>query len=714
MIKAVVLRILGDDADAKRKVDSLLLRADEIEKKDPTLKVGADTTPARARLDELKARADEMKRGLTTLKISADNRDAMLKLKEVSYGADAVQRKLDMHLSVGGIDRADLQLSRLEIKADRLRKAYGSGGRSGLSRVGSALISLQALKGLFSGGSGGAAAGAASAAGAAGAEGAAAGGSGIADALLSPVGIGGMAAGAFPLSALIDALAGMGIGTGVAGAGAYGAYHYDPGAFAPGMGLLNTTFGNVFKSIAPSMGMIFADLGRFVSGNQNNIAKMFSAALPFASAFLRVMQAGATSILPAFTNIMRQMVSSGALKQMTQGFVFLAQGLGAFINDLGPGMRAGAEVFRAAALGIDGILRALGMTLGKLGQWAGDAFGGIRSAWDAFRHGIAGDFDSWRHGWASDWDYLWQGSLGTLIRFNAAASTDINNWLNNTIHWFSQLPGEVGHALSSFGSTLYSIGSSALHELWDGVTSAARPIISWFRGFANSVVSVFRHIWGWFSPSSLMYQAGRDLMLGLSHGIKDHAHLAITHAAMAAHGVAGAAGPAQAYAKRLAAAYGWSGQWSAINAVAMRESGWSMTARNPSSGAYGIAQFINGPSEYYQYGGNPNTLAGQVTAFYNYMRDRYGSPSGAWAHELQYGWYDRGGVLKPGLTLALNTTGHDEMISAATSAGSSGGHTHIYNISVNGDSNPDEAARRIHQQLRKYKNHMGGKPLGLD
>jgi len=37
---------------------------------------------------------------------------------------------------------------------------------------------------------------------------------------------------------------------------------------------------------------------------------------------------------------------------------------------------------------------------------------------------------------------------------------------------------------------------------------------------------LFRSVWHWFSPSGVMYSAGRDLMLGLFHGIKDHAHKA--------------------------------------------------------------------------------------------------------------------------------------------------------------------------------------------
>jgi len=94
----------------------------------------------------------------------------------------------------------------------------------------------------------------------------------------------------------------------------------------------------------------------------------------------------------------------------------------------------------------------------------------------------------------------------------------------------------------------------------------------------------------------------------------------------------------------LLAQYGWARQWASFNALEDSEAGWRMTARNPSSGAYGLAQFINGPSEYYQYGGNPNTGLGQLTAMMNYIGQRYPSgPNQAWAFHLRNNWYGAGG-----------------------------------------------------------------------
>lgn len=212
----------------------------------------------------------------------------------------------------------------------------------------------------------------------------------------------------------------------------------------------------------------------------------------------------------------------------------------------------------------------------------------------------------------------------------------------------------------------------------------------------------------------------------------EHSMSAATRAAMQAavaamaafHGGGPAGGSASAaarYAMSLLGRYGWSSQWAALNSVAMAESGWRLTARNPSSGAYGIAQFINGPSEYYQYGGNPNSIGGQVTAFLNYIRQRYGSPNAAWAHESAFHWYHDGVrnamFTKP--TIIGVGDGGPELVNvtplrgrAAAYAAAAGGGGNVY-ITVAGDSDPDAAARHIWLKLRDFKRHQGGKSLGL-
>jgi len=121
-------------------------------------------------------------------------------------------------------------------------------------------------------------------------------------------------------------------------------------------------------------------------------------------------------------------------------------------------------------------------------------------------------------------------------------------------------------------------------------------------------------------------------------------------------------GPLQNYAKSLLAAYGWANQWTAFNDVVMRESGWNVYAQNPSSGAYGIPQALPG-SKMAAAGADWRTDGfTQLRWMMAYIASRYGSPNAAWAHEVSAGWYDRGGYLPVGWSLALNTTGRPEPV----------------------------------------------------
>lgn len=103
-----------------------------------------------------------------------------------------------------------------------------------------------------------------------------------------------------------------------------------------------------------------------------------------------------------------------------------------------------------------------------------------------------------------------------------------------------------------------------------------------------------------------------------------------------------AAGSNEATLKATAATFGWTtvnGQWEALYNIEEAEAGFNLTAQNPTSNAYGEAQFIDGPSEYAQYGGDSTTPAGQAVAMCNYIKQRYGNPIIAWAFHLANGYY---------------------------------------------------------------------------
>jgi hypothetical protein len=98
-------------------------------------------------------------------------------------------------------------------------------------------------------------------------------------------------------------------------------------------------------------------------------------------------------------------------------------------------------------------------------------------------------------------------------------------------------------------------------------------------------------------------------------------------------------GSAQQIAMAMLGSFGWSsGQFSCLDPLWMRESGWSVTASNP-DGAYGIPQAYPG-SKMASAGPDWETNAAtQIRWGLGYIKGMYGSPCGAWAHEQATGWY---------------------------------------------------------------------------
>lgn len=85
-----------------------------------------------------------------------------------------------------------------------------------------------------------------------------------------------------------------------------------------------------------------------------------------------------------------------------------------------------------------------------------------------------------------------------------------------------------------------------------------------------------------------------------------------------------------AVGKRLAAARGWTGgQWTCLYTLWNHESEWDSNAKNPTSTAYGVAQFLS--DTWGAVGGkktaNPIT---QISLGIKYISQRYGTPCNAW------------------------------------------------------------------------------------
>jgi hypothetical protein len=99
-------------------------------------------------------------------------------------------------------------------------------------------------------------------------------------------------------------------------------------------------------------------------------------------------------------------------------------------------------------------------------------------------------------------------------------------------------------------------------------------------------------------------------------------------------------GSPQQIASAMLSGFGWSqDQFGCLDSLWAHESGWSTTATNPSSGAYGIPQALPG-SKMASAGADWQTNAAtQIRWGLGYIKSLYGSPCGAWSHEQATGYY---------------------------------------------------------------------------
>ncbi|TFV88735.1 transglycosylase SLT domain-containing protein, partial [Blastococcus sp. CT_GayMR16] len=110
-------------------------------------------------------------------------------------------------------------------------------------------------------------------------------------------------------------------------------------------------------------------------------------------------------------------------------------------------------------------------------------------------------------------------------------------------------------------------------------------------------------------------------------------------AARPGQGTAAAVAPAGSYQDYAMSKLGGSGsEFTCLENLWGKESGWNPNAQNPSSTAYGIPQFLDST-----WGGTgiAKTSDGyrQIDAGLIYIDTRYGSPCGAWGHSQSTGWY---------------------------------------------------------------------------
>jgi hypothetical protein len=101
------------------------------------------------------------------------------------------------------------------------------------------------------------------------------------------------------------------------------------------------------------------------------------------------------------------------------------------------------------------------------------------------------------------------------------------------------------------------------------------------------------------------------------------------------------AGSVRALGKRMARQHGFDSwwQWNCLDALWTAESGWSTSATNGSTGAYGIPQAYPG-SKMASHGSDWRTSARtQISWGLSYIDDRWGTPCGAYSQFKRAHWY---------------------------------------------------------------------------
>jgi hypothetical protein len=177
-----------------------------------------------------------------------------------------------------------------------------------------------------------------------------------------------------------------------------------------------------------------------------------------------------------------------------------------------------------------------------------------------------------------------------------------------------------------------------------------------------------------------------------------------------------------ALGKSLAAVRGWTGsQWTALYNLWQRESGWRSNAQNPTSTAYGIAQFLNSTwaSTGYRKSADPRI---QILAGLRYIAQRYTNPVfayRAWQSRSPH-WYGRGGLIdepvtgiggRSGDVYHLGERGPEWVVPAGGTGGVSGvgGRGGVtVNVYINTlAADLDQAAMKIRGALVDLQNNRG-------
>jgi hypothetical protein len=396
-------------------------------------------------------------------------------------------------------------------------------------------------------------------------------------------------------------------------------------------------------------------------------------------------------------------------------------------------------VTTAARAVVDFLKRNWPLILGILTGPIGLAVLAIVKHWDkikgAFR--TAGRFvlGLWKDTWNAVWGFLRNFWSGTIAPFFTAMPGRIKGWFatagrwlleggkailrglwqgikfiwdHTLVGWFVNRRDTIAGYFRNAIDWLLLGGKNIIRGLMKGIREIWSDVVDWFKDLPGKVWRAL----GIGSPPQWAIDAGKwimrglvkgagmllgdvwDFMRGLAGRFTGALKTAWEGAQVALDVVpilrGGGTGTNQAMGRQMARdLYGWTGaQWDALNALVMSESGWSNTAQNPTSTAYGIGQFLD--STWATVGETKTSNAQtQIRAMLKYIAQRYGDPASAWAFKQSHNWYGGGGVVRETGPAWLHrrevvfTPDQIRVLGAAVGHGDAGGSVGAYIANLN-------------------------------
>jgi len=465
------------------------------------LQINADDADAQTKMDLVSARAEELKKQFPELKVKLDTAEATAKMA-------VLREELKKPLKV----KVEPDVSMFRSLFSSMRGLTGKGGWGQLLGLG--------------GGAGGAAA-----------EGGSAGASGILDFLMSPAGLTTAAAASFPAAAL--AVTGLGIGVG--GLGAFGAYKMGANAQAQ-MTALTAQQAAIQKQLDArnSKGQLVIPEGSqkaTLLENQSNLNDDKMAALRQSRGGVMGVYNDVQGIGKAASSVFESAITGGGKTSFASSLAKDLAQVAGFVKTLGPDLQKmfqASEPYIAAAVkgleafahtvipAITSALRAFAPHIAgiiRMFQYTADAVGGVIRAMGWMAKGFA-DLVNWVsegihkavpaiEGWAKDFArYIW---------------TDPRKWIDNAVSDVEKFPGRVVSALGSLAGKLFDIGVNAIKGLINGIEHMASGVLGAVGHIASLIPSGISKILHIFSPSQVMHGIGENIGQGLINGMTSRA-----------------------------------------------------------------------------------------------------------------------------------------------------------------------------------------------